>query len=293
MSIIQEIKESFRHGTALTKLIYFNIGFFLLLHAVIAILYLASSENLVDNLLGWMALPADLQKLITRPWTLISYMFLHKDFLHLLFNIAWLYWFGKIFLMYFSEKKLLNLYLLGGLTGASFFILSYNIFPVLRLQLPESIALGASAAVMAIVIAISSYVPNYTIRLIFVGPVKIIWIALISFILSSVVDFSVNTGGKIAHIGGALFGYLYTFNYKRGSDITDWFSKIMDSVFSLFKGRKKMKVIYKRPVNDMDYNIRKMEEQKEIDRILDKISSSGYASLSAEEKELLFKMGKK
>ena len=292
MSIIDEIKDSFRNGTTLTKLIYLNLGVFLLLHAVIAILYISNAEDHVITILSWMAVPANLNTLLVRPWTILTYMFLHKDFFHILFNICWLYWFGKIFLVYLDQKKLLNLYILGGLAGALIFVISYNIFPVLRQQAPEAMALGASAAVMSIVIAIAAYAPNHSIYVIFLGPVKIIWIALISFFLSSIVDFSINTGGKIAHMGGALFGYLFILSYKQGKDITSWFSKIIDFIFSLFKKREKIKVSYKRPGNDIEYNTDKVERQKEIDRILDKISKSGYESLTAQEKEKLFKFGK-
>src|SRR5512147_294948 len=136
MSIIDEIKESFKQGTSLTKLIYLNLGVFLLLHAFIAILFLAKAQDQIDTYLGWMAVPADLNTLLLRPWTIFTYMFLHKDFFHILFNITWLYWFGKIFLIYLDQKKLLNLYLLGGLAGAVVFVASYNIFPVLKEQAP-------------------------------------------------------------------------------------------------------------------------------------------------------------
>ena len=292
MSIIEEIKQSFREGTVLTKLIYFNIGVFLFLHAIIAILYLSSAQDNIMKVVSWMAVPADLQILLTRPWTILTYMFLHKDFFHILFNVLWLYWFGKIFLSYFGEKRLSNIYLLGGFAGALLYIVSYNIFPVFNDQIPESMALGASAAVMAIVIATSAYAPNHTVYLVFVGPVKIVWIAVISFILSSIVDFSVNTGGKIAHIGGALFGYFFAIQYRHGRDITTWFSKIMDYLFSLFQRRNKMKVTYKRAVDDFGYNAQKKAKQQEIDIILDKISQKGYDSLTKEEKEKLFRMSR-
>ena len=293
MSIIEEIKHSFKNGTILTKLIYINLGVFILLHAFIAILYLFNAQDKSFAIISWLAVPANPAILITRPWTILTYMFLHKDFFHILFNIMWLFWFGKIFLYYFDEKKLLSIYLLGGLSGAFLYIASYNIFPVFKLQVPESMALGASAAVMAIVIAVASFAPTHVIQLMFIGPVKIIWIALISFILSSVVDFSANTGGKIAHMGGAIFGYIFSLQYKQGRDITLWFSKSISFLFTFFSmKRRKMKVTYKRTANDFEYNAMKLERQKEIDRILDKISHSGYESLNREEKEMLFKMGK-
>ncbi|MCB8994078.1 MAG: rhomboid family intramembrane serine protease [Bacteroidales bacterium] len=292
MNIIQEIKDSFKSGTSLTRLIYINIGVFLGIHIVSVFFYLFSSVDPMNQIVELFAVPADPATLLRRPWTLVSYMFLHKDFFHILFNIAWLYWFGKIFLEYLDEKRLLNAYLLGGISGAVLYIISYNIFPVLNQQAVNSVALGASAAVMAIVIAAATYAPNHEIHIVFIGPVKIIWVALVGFILSSLVDFSMNTGGKIAHIGGALFGYLFILRYKQGKDITTWFTRIMDTIFTLFKPRKKMHVSHKKPTNDYEYNLVKKEKQKNIDAILDKISKSGYDSLTKEEKETLFKMGK-
>jgi membrane associated rhomboid family serine protease len=292
MNIADEIKDSFKNGNALTRLIYVNIGVFLLLHIGIVFLYLFSSEEKISGLIEFLAVPADPNTLLHRPWTVFTYMFLHKDFFHILFNLLWLYWFGKIFLSYLDEKRLLNVYLLGGVSGAALYILSYNFIPVLNEQAAISIAMGASAAVMAIVVATAVYAPNHSVYLVFIGPVKIIWVALVGFILSSVVDFSMNTGGKIAHMGGAIFGYLFIIQYKKGKDITRWFSKIMDGIFSIFRPGKKMKVTHKRTTNEYEYNAVKKDQQKSLDSILDKISKSGYESLSKEEKDTLFKMGK-
>lgn len=219
-------------------------------------------------------------------------MFTHKDFFHVLFNVLWLYWFGRIFLSYFSEKQLLSVYILGGLAGAFLYIVSYNIFPGLQPQVQDSYALGASASVMAIVIAVAFLVPDYKIYVMLIGPVKIIYVALIAFVLSSLVDFSINTGGKIAHIGGAAFGYYFTNRYNHAKDITMWFSQLLDKLFYLFKRDRKMKVTHKKPVTDYEYNKQKISQQKEVDRILDKISKQGYDSLSKEEKAFLFRMGK-
>jgi membrane associated rhomboid family serine protease len=242
MNIADEIKDSFRNGNSLTRLIYINVGVFLIIHIILIFLFLFSSSEKIDLVLNWLAVPADPQTLLHRPWTVITYMFLHFDFFHILFNILWLYWFGKIFLTYLDEKRLLNVYLLGGISGAILYFASYNLVPVLQAHSANSVAMGASAAVMAIVIAAAFYAPNHTVYVFLVGPVKIIWLALIVFILSSLVDFSVNTGGKIAHIGGALFGYVFIAGNKNGKDITAWFTRIMDAFFSLFKPRKKLKV---------------------------------------------------
>jgi len=292
MNIADEIKDSFKNGNSLTRLIYINIGVFLALHLALIFLYLFAAEGKVYTIIEWLAVPADLGTLLHRPWTILTYMFLHKDFFHILFNLLWLFWFGKIFLSYLNEKQLINVYLLGGISGALLYVFSYNLFPVLNEQAAISIAMGASAAVMAIVIATATFAPNHMVYIVFIGPVKIVWVALVGFILSSLVDFSMNTGGKIAHIGGALFGYLFILRYKQGKDITLWFTRITDGIFSLLRPRKRLKVTHKRHTNDFEYNSIKKEKQKHLDFILDKISKAGYDSLTKEEKETLFKMGK-
>jgi membrane associated rhomboid family serine protease len=299
MSIIEEIKQSFRRGTILHKLIYLNLGLFLAVQIVRIALFLSNSRELFPGFLNYLAVPANLEVLARRPWTLISYMFLHVDFIHILFNLLWLYWFGTVFIQELGLKKLLSTYLLGGLAGGILYVISYNLFQVFEGVRGESIALGASASVMAVVVAAATYQPDRRMHLILIGPVKIVYIAVIMFILTSMVDFSVNTGGKIAHIGGALAGFLIAYYYRRGKDITKGFERFMDSVATWFKPKERMKVTYKRaaqqkhPADDMEYNKQKVEEQKEIDRILDKISKAGYDSLSAREKEMLFKMGNK
>jgi len=300
MSVIEEIKVSFRKGTTLHKLIYLNLGLFLAVQIVRIILFLSNAYDLFPGFLNYLAVPANLEVLARRPWTLVSYMFLHVDFIHILFNLLWLYWFGTVFLQELGLKKLLSTYLLGGLAGGILYVISYNLFPVFEGVRNESIALGASASVMAVVVAAATYQPDRRMHLILIGPVKIVYIALIMFILTSMVDFSVNTGGKIAHIGGALTGFLFAYYYRRGKDITKGFDRFMDSVATWFKpGKERLKVTYKRsdqqrrPADDLEYNKQKVEEQKEIDRILDKISKAGYDSLSAREKEMLFKMGNK
>lgn len=295
MSIIDEIKESFRKGNALHKLIYLNIGLFLAVQIVRIILFLSNSYDLFDEFLNYLAIPSNLQVLAKRPWTIISYMFLHVDFFHIFFNLLWLYWFGTVFIQELGLKKLLSTYLLGGLAGGLLYVLFYNVFPVFEPVVETSLALGASASVMAIVVAAAAYRPDRRLMLIFIGPVRIVYIALIMFILTSLVDFSVNTGGKIAHIGGALMGFIFASYYRQGKDISRGFDRMMDHITTWFKpGKKdKMKVTYRRPSDDLEYNRHKLEEQKEIDRILDKISKGGYESLTAREKEQLFKMSDK
>jgi membrane associated rhomboid family serine protease len=296
MDVGAEIKRIFRSGTSLTKLIIINLAVFLVIKIVGVVLFLFQQTELNNELLNFLGLPAALDILIKRPWTIITYMFLHYELFHILFNMLWLYWFGKIFLEYLDQKKLLSVYILGGIAGGAFYILCYNLFPVFESSVPQSIALGASAAVLAIVVTISVYAPDYTIHLLFLGPVKIKYIALVTIFIDLLSIQSGNAGGHLAHLGGALFGLLYGYQIRKGKDISIGFNRLMDKIFSMFKPRTKLHVKYKRPdkpENDFEYNIRKADEQKEIDRILDKISKTGYGALTKEEKELLFRSSKK
>jgi hypothetical protein len=207
--------------------------------------------------------------------------------------MLWLYWFGKIFLEYLDQRKLVAVYLLGGVCGSLLYILSFNIFPAFEGVVAESVAIGASASVLAVVVAISAYVPDYSVQLFLLGRVKIKYLALAIFVFTSVMDFSVNSGGKLAHIGGALFGYFYTLNLRKGRDAGKYVNSLIDSLATIFKPRKKMKVTYRKPANEYDYNKIKAEKQAKVNAILDKISKGGYDSLTREEKETLFRESQK
>jgi hypothetical protein len=207
--------------------------------------------------------------------------------------MLWLYWFGRIFLEYLDGRKLVAVYLLGGICGALVYILSFNIFPVFTGIVADSVAIGASASVMAVVISIAAYVPDYTMNLLLLGRIKIKYMALAIFILTSILDFSVNSGGKLAHIGGAFFGYFYIMNLRHGHDIGKGINRIIDFFATLFKPRKKLRVTHKKVPDEFEYNKIKAEHQKRINRILDKISKGGYDSLTREEKETLFKESQK
>ncbi|MCF8225291.1 MAG: rhomboid family intramembrane serine protease [Bacteroidales bacterium] len=295
MSIFDEIKDSYRNGNALHKLIYVNVAVFLALHIGVIFLVLLNKIDRTQSIyeiLQYLAVPSDLGALSRKPWTIITYMFTHGLLYHIVFNLLILYWFGKYFIAEFGIKKLFGTYILGGLSGALLFVLFYNVFPFFKEVREQSIATGASASVMAIVIAVAIMVPNRRMNIVLLGPIKIIYVALVLFFTSTIFDFTDNTGGKISHIGGALMGYLFAHYYRRGKDITRGFDRFMDGFFSFFKREKKLKVTYKRPADDLEYNKQKAEEQKEIDRILDKISTGGYDSLSASEKKKLFNMKK-
>jgi membrane associated rhomboid family serine protease len=293
MGIWDDIKLTFRKGSNLTRLIYINIAVFFLITIVAGIGFLLNDPEVSEKALDLFSVPASLSTLLLRPWTLITYMFTHKDIWHILFNMLWLYSFGRIFLEYLDQRKLVAVYLLGGISGAIVYILSFNIFPAFTGVVADSIAIGASASVMAVVIAIAAYVPDYTVQLFILGRIKIKYLALGIFVLTSIMDFSVNSGGKLAHIGGALFGYLYILNLRRGRDIGKGFNSIIDFFATIFKPRKKLKVTHKKVANEFEYNRIKVEHQKRINQILDKISKGGYDSLTKEEKETLFNESQK
>jgi membrane associated rhomboid family serine protease len=297
--IMDEIRESFRRGSTLTKLIYINLGVFLAVKVAFVFFFLFSTGTALgskeayfnNEFLSYLMVPSNLQTLLYRPWTPFTYMFLHFGFLHILFNILVLYWFGRIFLQYLNPKQLVTTYLVGGLSGAALFVAAYNLFP----GLSEGQALGASAAVMAIVIAISFYAPDYNVYMPLIGSVKIKYVAMVYVALDVLQIASENSGGHIAHLGGALYGYLFAMQMKRGKDIGRSTSAFFDAMASMFSRKPKMKVTYKsqaRNLNDLDYNKSKSEAQKALDAILDKIAKSGYESLTKSEKETLFKMSK-
>jgi membrane associated rhomboid family serine protease len=291
MGVADEIKLSFKNGSYLTKLIYINLAIWILIRLIFVASMLSGSDS--SQILGWMALPASFDVFITRPWTLITYMFLHFEFLHILFNVLWLYWFGKIFLEYHNQRRLLSLYLLGGLSGGLVFMLAYNLVPVFKGSVLFTQLLGASASIIAILAAIAVYVPNHVIHLVFIGPVKIKWIVVISIILYVIGLSGSNAGGNFAHLGGMLWGFLYMSQLKSGRDIATGFNRITEKILSWTNTRRKLKIKYNQSNPDYEYNRRKTIQQTEINRILDKIGKSGYDSLTAEEKDTLFKMGKR
>jgi membrane associated rhomboid family serine protease len=293
---INDIKNQYKKGSVLIRLIFVNIAVFLGVHFISLLLLLVSIKNGSSIVVNWFALPADVSQLILKPWTIVSYMFLHEGFMHILFNMLVLYFGGTIFLNYLNGKKLVVTYLLGGLAGGFLYVLAFNLLPVFSGISSISIALGASASVMAILIAAATYVPNYIVRIMFLGDVKFKYIAIGYVILDLISIPQGNAGGHIAHLGGALFGFFYIQQLKKGKDFTLSFSRFLDYLKALFKPRKKMKVVYKRPgktKTNTAYNEQKIANQKKIDAILDKISKSGYESLSAEEKAILFDASKK
>jgi membrane associated rhomboid family serine protease len=291
MGITQEIKESFKQGTTLIKLIYVNIFIFVLVK--LAFLFLQLLQINSDNWLAYIAMPANPSTFIIRPWTLFTYMFLHVGFIHIIFNLLNLYWFGKLFLSYFSQRQLVGVYILGGVLGGLLYLLAFNIFPYYAPFMPKSMLLGASAGVLAIMFAVCLYVPNLQIPLILIGNVKLKYIGAVIFFISLFGISGNNAGGNLAHLGGVIFAFLFVLGIRKGKDITNLINNLIDKLVNLSKRKSKIKVQYKKPLNDNDWNTKKAATNKEIDRILDKIKQSGYNNLTADEKKTLFQQSNK
>lgn len=296
-NIIEEIKQSFSKGNFLTRLIYINAGVFLLVKLLTIILSVLGSSM---YWITYLELPAFFQTLIRQPWSIITYMFMHHDFIHLIFNLLTLYWFGRIFTEYFSQKQLVGLYFLGGIGGALLYFAAYNLVPSLNSHIFFSYLIGASASVMAIIFALVKYIPNEEVRLALIGPVKLKYLGLAMLVLDIIGTTSTNAGGSIAHIGGAITGYLFAqFILNSGKDITEPINKIITFINGLFYRKPKPKfTVHKNTTKtDEEWNVennnRKRENNEEIDRILDKIRKSGYANLTDEEKKRLFDLSNK
>ncbi len=296
----ERLRSMFQMKPALSQLILANVAVWFALAIVQLLGFLfepsgSSGDKLwVNTVLQWIGVPAYIPNLIIKPWTIISYMFVQESFWHLFFNMIWLFWFGKIFMEFMPGKKIYTIYFIGGISGALTFILAYNIFPVFQDTISLSTTIGASASVLAITIATAVLVPDYTVNLLFIGPIKIKYIALFTVILDVLMIRSGNAGGHFAHIGGAISGALFILLTRKDVGRRLGLLQLKSLFLSPFK-RKPLRTVHKtgRPFTDEEYNQQKAVKQQKIDHILDKISRSGYTSLSAEEKEILFNSSKK
>ena len=295
-SFISDLKNNFQRGNISLQVIYINVGIFVVTTLVSVVLMLFNWGDM--SWMNFLQLPAYLPKFLVQPWTLFTYMFLHAGALHLLFNMLWLYWFGQLFLAFFSARHFRGLYLLGGLCGGLLYMLAYNVFPYFGPYIYGSYLLGASASVLAIVVATAVREPEYRVNFMFIGAVRLKYVALFMVVTDLLFVTSGNGGGHIAHLGGALAGWWFAKSLQKGHDITRW----INQVFDWFSGgikisrpakKPKMKVNRCGKSDDYDYNARKKQQSEEIDRILDKLKQSGYTSLTTEEKKRLFDASKK
>lgn len=275
------------------QLIYINGGIFLAMMILRLLFYLTGNVATFDLISHYLTIPSSLELLLYRPWTIITHLFIHANFLHILFNMVWLYFGGTIFLNFLDSRKLLSTYMLGGFSGAVVFVLSMNIFPVFTDGNSIAMAQGASAAVLAIVVAAATTAPNYIVRLVLIGPVKLKYIALVSVLLDIIFIPDGNAGGHFGHLGGALFGFIYATQLKRGKEIYVDFTKPLHWIKGLvYSPRSKIKVVHRKRKTDDEFNAERATKQEQIDAILDKIKRSGYDSLSKREKEILFRASK-
>jgi membrane associated rhomboid family serine protease len=298
-TVYSEIKSFYKNNGIVVRILLINISIYVI-WLLINIIGKLSKTDIAYHISLNLSASSDVYTFITHPWTAITYMYSHFDFMHLFFNMVMFYFSGQFFTTLLGNKKLISTYIIGGFFGLFLFILSYNIFPALTPLIGGQIS-GASAAVMAIFVALGAYAPNAPVRIFFFGPFKMMYVVLVFVLidfarLSSSLDLANpsmgNAGGWISHIGGAIYGAWFGFNFRQGKDISKWFDRLMDKIVTIFKPKPKLKIYSKKPIPDDVYNDIKAEKQKKTDRILDKISKSGYESLSKDEKDFLFNASK-
>jgi len=285
MNILDDLKLQYKTGGMVQKLIFWNIGCFLL-----SLVFFYSFSVGKFQIPYWIALSSDIGTFVKAPWTLVAFNFFHYGFFHLIFNLLVLHFAGRLFSTYFTDRQLLGVYVLGGIFSGIIFMLSYIVIAKVGLLV------GASGAIMAILLSATTYAPFMLLRIPLIGIVKLWHVTFVILLLDLIQLPLDNTGGHIAHLGGALFGFLYIKLLQSGTDLSKGISMILDFFVNLFKPKKKtpFKKVHrnttKKAVNSFQDN--KDLTQKQIDDILDKISKSGYDSLTKEEKEFLFKAGK-
>jgi len=294
MNMLQDLKQQYQIGDMATKLIFWNILLFALPSVVFALLKLFAIS--IDYY-QYVGLSEDVTSLVSKPWTIISYNFFHSGIVHLIFNMLMLHFAGRLFSTYFTQKQLFSVYILGGVFGGMVYILSYLFLPMLANQ--KALLVGASASIMAIVFATTTYQPYMNLRLALIGNVQLWHIALVFLVLDLIQLPLENTGGHLAHLGGAFFGFVYIKALKGGFDLGSGLHLVLDRILNLFSPKQKtpFKKVHTNRQSKTNAKsgpriVTKDKNQQQIDEILDKISQSGYDSLTKEEKEFLFKAGK-
>ena len=293
MSLLDDLKIQLRSGDIAMRLIVLNILLFAVPNVIAGI---ASLLGYNFDFLYYVSLSSSLSDLLWKPWSILTYSFFHAGIWHIIFNLIMLNFASKVFMTYFTQKQLLGLYVSGGVFAGIIYLLSYNLFPALVNT--SAAVVGASASVMAILFAVATYAPNMQLRLLIVGNVKLWHIAVVFLIIDFLQLSSTNTGGHLAHLGGALFGYIFTAQLKRGTDLTNWITNIILLFQQIIDTRKRtpFKKVHRnfkpKATPEPSKIVKKDTVQQQIDAILDKISKSGYESLSKAEKEYLFRAGK-
>jgi membrane associated rhomboid family serine protease len=283
--IIEDIRNAWKKkDNGLIKIIIINIIVFVSISFIQVILTISGLSSFFTLLINKLMLPASLGTFILQPWSIISYFFLHMNFMHILWNMLFLYWFGKIINDNIGNNALISLYVLGGVIGGLFYMAIYNIVPYYSERVSDSLMLGASAGVFSVVVGSATLMPNYSFYLLLIGRVRIKYIALFYVLLSFFDVAGSNAGGEIAHLGGAFIGYIFIRQLQNGVNIGEG----VINIINLFSDRKRRK----KSTNDVNKGSIETS-QDEVDKILDKISESGYSSLTEKEKERLFNASKK
>jgi membrane associated rhomboid family serine protease len=298
--VLEEFKNAFqRPNNAHVQLIFINVVVYLVLAVLFVFSTAAGFSPFFESIHAQLAIPAPFFSFLAKPWTIITYAFVHDltGIFHILFNMLAFYWFAKIFIEYLGSDKLIAVYVLGAITGAVSYLMVYNTIPFYIERVPLHGMVGASAAVYAVLVATATLLPDYTFFLLFLGPVRIKYIALIYIVISFLGSVGGNAGGNVAHLGGALMGYIYIKQLQVGVNWGSWITITLDWIKGLFSPRSKVKVTYRSAepkARSAKANTQSSKaSQDEIDAILDKISDRGYESLSKEEKEKLFNASKK
>ena len=287
MSTFDNLKHKFQRFTIAEKLIVLNVIFFVIPFFLQTLFYLFNIPS--TTFLSWFHLLPSFTEVLYRPWTLITYSFLHGGFMHILWNMILLYFVSRMYLNLFSEQQFLKNYLLGVLLGGLVFLIGYNLFPVFNGMYPPLV--GASAGVMAILIFVATYTPNQEVRLLFIN-VKLQYIGIALVVVDILQIPNGNAGGRLAHLGGAFIGFLYANQLQKGKDIGSGLDGIWTFINALFVAKKAKNMHTVHRSETVSKNKIKNGQQQKIDKILDKISTSGYESLTQEEKDFLFRAGK-
>lgn len=283
MSFINNLKYRFELLNIAEKIILLNVIIFIIPFFIKTFFFLFNIESL--DLIYWLKLSPDILTFIFTPWTIITYGFIHGGISHILWNMILLYFSSRFFLNLFSAQKFLNTYFLGIILGGIIFLLSFSIFPVFKNSYANLI--GSSAGVMSVLIFVCTYSPDQEIRIIFFN-LKLKYLGIALVLIDIIQIPSGNAGGNLAHLGGSLFGFIYANQLKNGNDIGLFFEKFLFSFYKFYKKPVRLKAVHK----NKNTNQTSIDKQKRVDDILDKISNSGYDSLSKEEKDFLFKIGK-
>jgi len=284
-----------RPDNGLIQLIIINVIVFVVFGIFEVFTLWSGNGSFYGAISNFITLPSNIESFIFKPWTLITYSFIHHGFLHILFNMLFLYWFGKLIKEYLGGRRVISIFFLGVIAGGLFYILLYNLLPLFQDAVGGSRLAGASAGVFAIVVGAATFMPNYTLYLLFIGPVRIKYIALFYVLLSFLQSAGSNAGGEIAHLGGAVMGFFFIKQLQKGHDWGTPVTTFIDWVQSFFVRKSKIKVSYTRKEKTASKSSTKTSktDQNEIDLILDKISDSGYESLTSDEKQKLFNASKK